>query len=853
MVFRAILALMLTSLQGLDADPVADDALRLGEQAMSAGLWEVAAMHFEEGLQHVAGDDAVKSRLAVLLGEAWVRDGRAAETAELLGKSKFADSPGASFWHGQALASLGRFADAVKVLSGIAADPDAVLRNEAVFTIKNLQLSLERPDEALDTLGMLEGSANPEVAREARLHQVEILLDLGRTEEARARMPESPAGIPPERPLERFLEAQLALAEGRPSDAAEGFKSLAAEARDLGNFRRDLAAVGLADALRADGKADAASTFLLGFIQDHPDSPQLEPLFRRLAAWLPEVPAMTDPVLERLAQWIPAAKVPPGGMIAQGSSDAVTAGRAASAVATGGDLAAFAIFTRALGLARIPTSEARLESRRLFNRLRLEYPDHFLAKRSLLESARHLLEADDFERALLVLEVLRENTYSPELRGKAGVLGARAIFERGDPESAARLFAEAAESLQADEAEIARFNAAISRLTADRSTPLTVLKTGLAEGSKLAADLEIERALAVVEPQARRAAIEEFLGRHPGHAREFEARLSAAEAALAAPKPDVSFARAQLETITAAGAAAALPAGRLALVRLRIEDLSGQGEAAIASARAMVDQFAGEPAADEAAFLLGRMLFESRNFNDARLVLEKLAASDADAGRAQAALLLAARAAALVPTNQSRQEALALFDKIIEGKGPLAAMAVLEKSKLMIDMNRLEEATGFLRKWFGQLPPEDPLHLPAGLLLWEALYAQGGSEPLGEALAICDKLLANLDKFQSGFNRLHYHRGRTLEQMPDPQDPTRKREREAFIAYYRVLETTGPPAEWHYFELCGFRALALLEKAGRWPAAIACAKKIASFKGPLAEEASARANQLQLKHMVWED
>jgi hypothetical protein len=68
-----------------------------------------------------------------------------------------------------------------------------------------------------------------------------------------------------------------------------------------------------------------------------------------------------------------------------------------------------------------------------------------------------------------------------------------------------------------------------------------------------------------------------------------------------------------------------------------------------------------------------------------------------------------------------------------------------------------------------------------------------------------------------------------------------------------VLETTTPPAEWEYFERCGFRALALLEKAERWPVAITVAKKIASFKGPRAEEAATRASQLQLKHMIWED
>ena len=170
-------------------------------------------------------------------------------------------------------------------------------------------------------------------------------------------------------------------------------------------------------------------------------------------------------------------------------------------------------------------------------------------------------------------------------------------------------------------------------------------------------------------------------------------------------------------------------------------------------------------------------------------------------------------------------------------------------------MNRLVEASAFLRKWFDGLKSSDALHLPCGLLLGEAVYAQGGARPdsLQEALAVYDKLLVHADDDPAVFNRIQYLRGRTLEQIPEAKDPTRKREKEAFIAYYSVLETTSPPAEWHYFELCGFRALTLLENAGRWPAAIACAKKIASFKGPRGEEAAAHASQLQLKHMIWED
>ena len=64
-------------------------------------------------------------------------------------------------------------------------------------------------------------------------------------------------------------------------------------------------------------------------------------------------------------------------------------------------------------------------------------------------------------------------------------------------------------------------------------------------------------------------------------------------------------------------------------------------------------------------------------------------------------------------------------------------------------------------------------------------------------------------------------------------------------------ETSTPPSEWEYFERAGFRALALLEKAERWQAAISVAKKIASFGGPRAEEAAKYADELDLKYPVW--
>jgi hypothetical protein len=316
--------------------------------------------------------------------------------------------------------------------------------------------------------------------------------------------------------------------------------------------------------------------------------------------------------------------------------------------------------------------------------------------------------------------------------------------------------------------------------------------------------------------------------------------------------PDLVFADAQLEALATAPEDFAL---RISLLKLRVVDRSADPAATIALAKSIMALHPSDPAASEAALTLGRNLFQTGSYNPARLILEALAFTEPNPVQAQTAWLLAARSAALGGTSQSKEEALKIFDKAITTNGPLTAIATLEKAEHLIDLYRFSEATAFLGKWLKTLPENDPLQLPAGLMLGEALYAQGSDNPasLVEALAAYDKLLVQAKNQPALLNRLQYLRGTTLERLPDEKDPTKKREKQAFQAFYSVLETTTPPPEWEYFERCGFRALAMLEKAERWPVAIHLAKKIASFKGPRAEEAAKRADLLQLTHMIYED
>ncbi|MEI6176144.1 MAG: tetratricopeptide repeat protein [Verrucomicrobiota bacterium] len=847
--FLLILLAMQSALPGQDVN----DLMRKGDDALNAGLWEMAALHFDQCLTRKNTIASQKSEIAIRLAEAWVRDKKPAEALALLDQSFVSKHPAAPFWKGLALLELGRLADAVGCLSPLLENLESPFFAEAGFTIESIQVALGNPEAALETLAILARNPDPALGTKARLHRMEILLDCGRHKEAREALPQEAALKPADRPITAFLEAQLQLAEGHPEEAAAGFQTLVDQPEGQSSHRYHLAALGLADALRTAKKTDEAASFLLSFIQTHQESAYLEPLFGRLLECLPATPSITDSVLVRLVEWITPCETPFTGAIANVNASA-------AAVLPGvptadSDLLVYAMFTRATGLLRIHSPEARAESIQLLTRLRLENPAHPLADRALFETARLFLNEGLTERALGILDTLRETAKLTGIRGSAAFVQASNAYARDDKKAALTLFEEAARNLSKNESKTAGLNAAIVALSgATGSTP--VINKDHLEGGAITADLELERALSTSAPDARKNAIEDFITKHPDHPRLSEARLAAAEAALTGNRPDLPFARAQLDTLAASTENAGdLPTSRIAWLRLRIDDISDDPSAAIGNAREFLKQYPADSAAPDASFILGRNLFRTQNYNDARLVLEKLAASAPDSPRAQAAWLLAARSAALVPTSQSQQEALTLFDKVAKSKASVAPVAMLEKGRLLIDMNRLAEAAEFLRPWFDSLKQTDPLHLPVGLLLGEAIYAQGSANPtsLPDALAVYDKLLEHADKEPAVFNRIQYLRGRTLEQIPDEKDPARKREKQAFIAYYSVLETNGPPAEWHYFELCGFRALTLLENAGRWPAAIACAKKIASFKGPRAAEATTHANQLQLKHMIWED
>lgn len=841
MMCRALILSSLLVATAGSAAAAASDQIRLGENALASGLWEVATGHFEDAM--AAGDASEREQVTMLLAEALVRGGNGDKAIALLDGISPGENPEALFWRAQANAAMGKFSDAVEMFAQYAGQTQARHLAEAVFSMASLQLSLGLADDALQSLSRLQGESRDAVR--ARLREVEILLDAGRYEEARHQM----------LPLDKltgknvahgsYLEARILLGENQPEAAAQVFKGLL----DLGAGANPVAfhsaAIGYADALHAAGKDNEASAFLVSFVSQHPDSPVLEMFFERLLGWMPEHVETNDPVLERVSEWIP--PVPAGGdsLVGLGTPHGKLT-----------DLEAFALYLRAQALHKNSTEESVAEAKALLSRLSFAAPSHFLADRALFDMARWAYADGDLARATSILHTLSENAKSPTTQGSAVFLLGQINHRQGMDKQAIAMFDEAAGMMLGERAEVARRNAILLMLQQQGADSKLIAQAAAQVDEAFAKDLPLEKALAMQEPQERKTALEKFMAENPHSTRLAEAQMAWVETSLVLPNPDLQTAKAMLTTLAADAAnVQKINPLRLDWSSLRLADLSGDSEMAVALSRKLLDQYPNEAKAVEAAYILGKNLYQTGNYNDARIVLEKLAGADTASDFTQAAWLLAARSAALVPTEQSREDALKLFDRAIEVGGDVTEFAKIEKARLMIDLNLLAPAIELLAPWFAGMEKADPLRVPVGLMLAEAYYAQGSSQSdsLTKAIAVHDALLEGEAKFSALFNRLQYMRGRALEQLQPTEGEEQSPTERALKTYYSVLECEKTPAEWDYFERCGFGALAILEKQERWPAAVACARKIAGFNGPRAEEAAERARQLGLAHMIWDD
>jgi tetratricopeptide (TPR) repeat protein len=822
-----------------------------GLKALADFLPDVAASRFQSALAEKELTVPDQMRIRLLLAESLIRSNQPDEATKILDDPSLKDQASALFWEAQALRAQGKFAEAIALFDLAIGTKNFPYYGESVITRSRLLSALGSHRDAIAGLNLLTSSKSP-LAIRAKLDQTHLLCLTGKYPEARKVLPALKSLRGNELLEARLLDGKLLQAESQFTKATALFTAI------LQEFKRDAetlppiihpAVIGQARAMASLNRRADAADVILAFVQAHPTSPELADAFVLLHYLQTNVPTAEDPVQnliqQRLTDWSNTPIVAHSPMIADPGDSAISSYPLLQEL-DHPELHAQALYTRILALAGAKEPEQCAQLRQLATQLNLLHPGHSLATAATIELARNEFQNQQSEKARNLLDSLLSLEQSSDHFVAVNLLLADECFEKKDFVRASLYFEKAAARLSATPRSSALFNAGISSLLVNDDASWDRL---LKEASpKLSVSLTLERALHTIKqsPEAAMPLLEKFIIDQPQHARIGEARLAMAYCALKLQRPDLSMAKAQLDSINAT----VVSAESLLATKILLAQAQQDQNTVITLSRSFIAQYPDSPAVAEMTLNLGMALYQNGDMNDARQVLQKLEKSHP--AQAGPSLLIAARAAARTGTPQSLTEAISIFDKIIAADSPLSAFAVLEKARTLIDAKSpsgLVQAREELQKLFYKIAADSPLHTPTGLLLIEILYAQGGSDSTQyeASLKVQDVLLEKKQTSTVETHRIHYYRGLTLEQLNKPD--------EALDVYYQVIESASKeaPADWDYLERCGFNAIALLEKSERWEPAIALAKKLSSYPTPRANEAAERAKNLGLEHMIMDE
>jgi tetratricopeptide (TPR) repeat protein len=204
--------------------------------------------------------------------------------------------------------------------------------------------------------------------------------------------------------------------------------------------------------------------------------------------------------------------------------------------------------------------------------------------------------------------------------------------------------------------------------------------------------------------------------------------------------------------------------------------------------------------------------------------------------------------------------ALALFDRVAKGAGPLRLYARQEQALLEARMGHDKEAV-IIYDDILRSNPDTPLRLASLCGKADCLVATTNDIPsttsttstptpdnFTTAVALYDQIAADPDATAPWRNQALYKKGRCLDKQGFTD--------QALAAFYDVLNarSSGPrqQPDFFWFEKAGYDAAAMLEAKSQWPGAISILEKIAQAGGPRSAEAQKRADQLRLEHFVWD-
>lgn len=815
-----------------------------GMSALKDHIPAIATRKFSNLLEAKSKDknlnDKDKLTLLFLLAEAQIRDIKPEDALATLSNPLVSEHPDAIFWKGQALATAGRYNDAIEMLER--ASPESKNYSLAQIKIANLASALNDTDKALSVLKRyVKNTDLNKIRPHVHLLLANLYLAKNDPENASLTLKKITSNDEPITKVMQVIQAQIYLAKKAYPEAINSLTEMVSSPKNLDRKTLSYANLYLADALHLSGKPQEGIDTIIKYLKEHNDSPLVGSMLARVSEWLPDTTAITDPTIKKLIAWSERDLPVVNNEIRTINLDQ-------------SDLQAFAHYYFARYLASQPEATNKNKAIFEFSLLRLKYPTHILAGTSLTDTASTQLALGRITPAKKTLKMIQKLNIpiAPIAKQQASFLLGKLNLDENNYQAAAESFQTVIDNATKP-SELLRasiINAARAYLAAFDEESYYHLEENIID-PKIKTNLLLESALwlASEKKQEARTSLLVFTNQFPTHPRINEARL-----ALALNCLDVSPVDSDLcQTIISQISKSDLPDEQYVeysyLLYRNATSLQDFASAAD-TARQFIETFPQHPRTAEFILLQGQALYHNGQHNEARRILLNLTKTYPDFPLANYAEYYAAMSAKLEGTPQSQDEAILLFSKIVNDKSNLSTEALIQLAQLYLRKNQAQLAIGKLKPVF-DAELEGKKSLNTSILLATAYHAISSSDANSEnfqlALNIYDDLITQNSGKSHITNQIKYHKALTLQHMDRDDD--------ALEVYYSVINIDplkNPITEWHWYYECGFRAIAMLEDMKNPNGAIAIAKKLADTKGNRADEARKRARVLEMKYMIWE-
>lgn len=828
-----------------------------GIQALADHLPELAVTRFEEAYKVPNLTDAQNREILYRLTEAQVRSNLPDKALVTLNSKFFKDHPEREFWLAQSYAAQGKLLDAIDHFKKL--DQKSHYIDDATLSLASLQLALGFTEEAISNYLKANKSKKQKTKLKSAAALAEIYIENDNLQKAKQMIDSLPASGRAES-LKAVLDAQLALAGNNYTDAIELYSGLFNGEQFLPPRLYQIALIGLADARFAAGQTQEAILGLTHFINNHHDSSLLLPIFERLNEWAPQPISATSQFYLQLQKWAERGTDAPANYSYKLTSDFIVNPLPASVSlsSTGPYLRAIAHYYYAKQTSQLETPGSLNKAQFEFSAFRLAYPRHPLFGASIFDTAKIQLKLNQRVNALYTLQALaaladkKEIIIAPEAKAQAGFIAGTLSVEAADYTDALKAFTIASKSNNQYLVEAASINVGLAALRSADLAAFDAQKEKITD-KELSTQLSVEKALWLAHqkhPEAREA-LNSFLLKHPDNQRAVDARIALAAICVSQPPLDPILSKALLDTVDNSELSAEQFTDYTRTSYL-LAELKQEWPAAISALDSYLEKFPESSNKVEFSMRKGLALYRNGEHNKARQLLGKIAMANPDSPLTTFCHYYAGMAARLEGTPSALKDSVNLFEKVMATKSPLAIEARIQQARVLLDINRTEEAKISLNQVYNA-QSNSPQQREIGILLASALHTQGSEAPgqYAKAVAIYDQLLASKNLPLSWSNQIHYMKGQTLESMEQPTL--------ALDSYYHVInkENVAPQAtaqqEWKWFYQCSFKAIALLETQQDYRAAVSIAKKVASYGGPESEAYQKRARALEMQHMIWEE